>query len=222
VTVKYAIKDVEAAFQNAMAQMIRASDEFKWEAEAAYAHWLGQTYYLVRHTTRFLTLSAASMTIEEEEFHQFFLHHLRDEAGHEMLAYNDLERLHWKIEMVPETMEAQIMLQCQYYWLNTAPFAHFGFFWCLEKLSVERGAMAMRRISKAHGTDCMSFLQLHTAEDVGHIVSIYERVKKIPSQHYGALIKNIEQTGYLYAKMLREISAEYGGGRKRPKDLNAS
>lgn len=212
---KYSIEDVERAFRNAIGLMNKGADEFPWESEAAYAHWLGQTYYLVRHTTRFLTLSAAGMTIEQEDFHQFFLHHLRDESGHEMLAFHDLESLNWNIADVPETMEAQIMLQCQYHWLNKTPFAHFGFFWCLEKLSVERGPYAMGRVGKAHGPLCMSFLELHSAEDVGHVVSIYERIKRIPAENYAALIRNIEQTGYLYAKMLNEIAAAHGSSKVR-------
>lgn len=202
------IQDVERAFQKASEQMIAAIDEFPWESEVAYANWLGQTYYLVRHTTRFLTLSAGKMSIEQEPFHQFFLHHLKEESGHEMLAYNDLKAMHWKIEDVPETMQAQLMLQCQYHWLNQSPFAHFGFFWCLEKLSVERGQAAMARIKKAHGPECMSFLELHSVEDIGHVVSIHERVKNIPEEHYPSLILNIEQTGYLYDKMLSELASK--------------
>jgi hypothetical protein len=211
---KHTISDVESAFRNAMGQMIGAIDDFPWESEEAYAHWLGQTYYLVRHTTRFLTLSAGKMTLEQDQFHQFFLHHLRDESGHEMLAYHDLESLGWKIDAVPETIEAQMMLQCQYYWLNQTPFAHFGFFWCLEKLSVERGVAAMARIQKVHGPSCMTFLELHSAEDIGHVVSIHERVKNIDPIHYDALIRNIEQSGYLYGKMLNEIAHKYGGKRR--------
>jgi hypothetical protein len=200
------IEDVEQAFQSSMEKMIEAIDNFPWESETAYAHWLGQTYYLVRHTTRFLTLSAGHMSIQQDTFHQFFLHHLRDESGHEMLAYKDLESLSWNIGKVPETLEAQLMLQCQYYWLNETPFAHFGFFWCLEKLSVERGRAAMARIAKAHGPQCMSFLELHSDEDIGHVKSIHERVKAIPSEHYPVLVQNIEQTVYLYSNMLQKIA----------------
>jgi hypothetical protein len=205
----HTIQDVEAAFENAMKQMIGGIDAFPWENEAAYAHWLVQTYYLVRHTTRFLTMSAGKMSIDQNDFHEFFLHHLREESGHEMLAYRDLEALDWKIDKVPETIEAQMMLQSQYYWLNQTPFAHFGFFWCLEKLSVERGKKAMERIQKVHGPSCMSFLELHSAEDIGHVVSIHERITKIPQMHYDSLIRNIEQTGYLYSRMLSEIAAKH-------------
>jgi hypothetical protein len=212
---KHSINDVEKAFEQSVGHMIRSVDEFPWENEAAYAQWCAQTYYLVRHTTRFLNLSAGSMTIDQENFHQFYLSHLREETGHEMLAYRDLESLGWKIEDAPETMEAQLMLQSQYYWLFTNPLAHFGFFWCLEKMSVERGLQAIERIRKTHGPECHTFLDLHSADDVQHVINIQERIKDIPQDQYGFIIRNIEQTGILYAKMLREIAAKYDAVKTR-------
>jgi hypothetical protein len=206
---RYSIQDVEKAFDISVNQMCSAIDEFPWHDEAAYAQWLGQTYYTVRHTTRFLTLSAGRMTVEQEQFHQFYLHHLREETGHEMLAYRDFENLHWKVEDIPETMEAQLMIQSQYHFLHQTPFAHFGFFWCLEKLSCERGKMIIQKASKAHGPECVSFIELHAAEDIGHVKTIHERVKDIPEADYLDLIRNIEQTGFLYSKMLKEISVKY-------------
>lgn len=207
---KIEIQDVERAFESAVAQIIRGIDEFPWESEAAYAHWCAQTYYLVRHTTRFLNLSAGRMTIKDEAMHQFYLSHLREETGHEMLAYRDVEALGWSIEDTPETQDAQLMIQNQYYWLNSNPLAHFGFFWCLEKLSVERGRQVIERVRKAHGPECYSFLELHSEEDVGHVVNIQEKIKDIPTDQYEFVIRNLEQTGSLYSKMLKEIAMKYG------------
>lgn len=209
-TNRYTIEDIEKVFNHATEQMFKAVDAFPWENEAAYAHWLGQTYYTVRHTTRFLTLSAGRMKVGQEDFHQFYLHHLREETGHEMMAYRDFEAMDWKIDDLPETMEAQLMIQSQYHFLYQTPFAHFGFFWCLEKLSCERGKMIVHRASKAHGPETISFIDLHAAEDVGHVKEIRERIKDIPVGDYEDLIRNIEQTGFLYSKMLNEIAAKYG------------
>lgn len=207
---KHTIEDVEKSFEKAVAQMAKAVDEFPWTNEACYAQWLGQTYYTVRHTTRFLTLSAGLMTVEQEQFHQFYLHHLREETGHEMMAYRDFENLDWKIDDIPETIEAQLMIQSQYHFLHQTPFAHFGFFWCLEKLSCDRGQFITNTARKAHGPECISFITLHAAEDIGHVKTIRDKVGAIPESDFGDLIRNIEQTGYLYSRMLNEMAAKYG------------
>lgn len=206
---QYKIEDVENAYETAVKNVIEAIDVFPWEDEACYAHWLGQTYYTVRHTTRFLTLSAGLMKINEESFHQFYLHHLREETGHEMMAYRDFEAMGWKVEDIPETTEAQLMIQSQYHFLHQTPFAHFGFFWCLERLSCDRGQMITQRARKAHGPETISFITLHAAEDVGHVKTIRDKVTDIPASDFEDLIRNLEQTGYLYSKMLNEIAAKY-------------
>jgi heme oxygenase-like protein len=203
------IENVENTFETTVKKMAQAVDEFPWENEACYVQWLGQTYYMVRHTTRFLTLSAGLMKIAQESFHQFYLHHLREETNHEMMAYRDFENLDWSIEDIPETMEAQLMIQSQYHFLHQTPFAHFGFFWCLERLSCDRGQMITQRARKAHGPESISFITLHAAEDVGHVKTIRDKVSEIPASNFEDLIRNIEQTGYLYSKMLNEIGAKY-------------
>ena len=42
-----------------------ATDRFPWEERAAYADWLAQTYYYVRHTTRLIASAAARFPIDE-------------------------------------------------------------------------------------------------------------------------------------------------------------
>lgn len=202
-------QDVQAAFEQAVSRAVEAIDDFPWEDEACYAHWLGQTYYLVRHTTRFLTSTAGRIEIEDEETHKFLLHHLKEEAGHEMLAYNDLVKLGWKIDMVPETIEATLMLQSQYYWISKTPYAHFSFFWVLEQLSVLRGKKIIDRVLTVHSPKTVSFLKLHAAEDVQHIKDIYNQITRHEPEEYAAIYHNLNQTGYLYSLMLKNIKAQH-------------
>lgn len=201
------IEEVTKNFEVVIQKIIKAADEFPWDNEVAYAHWLAQTYYLVRHTTRFICLTAGHLGLEQEEFHQFLLKHLREETGHELLALNDLQDgLHWSVQDTPERIESQMMLQSQYFWIRKNPFAHFGFFWVLERLSVERGGKIIPTIQKSFGKGTTSFLDLHSQEDITHVQTIFAKVSKIPNQYLQDLNLNIIQTGELYSKMLNEIT----------------
>ena len=195
---------------------------FPWENEAVYSAWCAQTFYMVQHTTRYLCFTASQFSFAHQEFHDFCLNHLREETGHELLAKNDLESLDYSLDQLPPTSETQLMIQSQYYLIQKTPFAHFGFFWVLEKLSVEYGPEIIRRVKKAHGPDCLQFMNLHTQEDIGHIREITDKVEKIPTEHLESLRMNIQQTGALYTQMLQTLEMVYKNDSKTEKRKKAA
>lgn len=206
---KKLVSELNQEFQNAIEQIVTQMKAFPWENEAAYSGWCAQTFYMVQHTTRYLCFTASQFGLEHQEFHDFCLNHLREETGHELLAKKDLESFDRSLDQFPPTPETELMIQSQYYWIQKTPFSHFGFFWVLEKLSVEYGPEIIRRVKKAHGPDCLQFLNLHAQEDIGHIKEITSKVEKIPTGHLHALRKNIEQTGTLYTKMLETLALRH-------------
>lgn len=197
--------DLKKIFDQEMKALLAAVDSFPWESREAYAHWLGQSYYLVRHTTRFASYTASRIDFENEPLHKHLLKHLREEVGHEMLAYNDLKKMGFKIDDVPRTMHADLMIQTQYFWIGVSPFAHFGFIWVLESLASYRGAKVMKRIEKVHGDQCYSFWDVHTEVDASHAAEIYEVVKNFDPTEYDHVVETVKQTVYLYSHMLHEI-----------------
>lgn len=201
----------QEVFARESQKMIQAFVDFPWENEEAYAHWLAQSYYLVSHTTTYLCLTAGGMGVAHPEQHQFLLHHLREETNHELLALRDLENLGWDLTQTPETFEAQMMMQSQYYFIAKSPFAHYGFFWLLEKMAAEAGPVVMKRLNKLYSPAAVTFLDLHAHEDVEHSREIGEAVSKFSPQVLQHVVRNLEQTGALYCAMLRGIAAKSQG-----------
>ncbi|MNJ93380.1 hypothetical protein D3C87_110600 [compost metagenome] len=197
---------IHQVFERESKKMIAAFIEFPWENEEAYAHWLAQSFYLVRHTTTYLCLTAGAMSYDNPEHHSFLLHHLREETNHEKLALNDQETLGWDLSQTPETFEAQMMMQSQYYFINKSAFAHYGFFWLLEKMAAEAGPVVVQRLRKHYGDSCITFLDLHAHEDVEHSREIGEAVATFPKHVLTHVIRNMEQTGQLYCQMLKGIA----------------
>lgn len=179
--------------------------DFPWENEELYSRWLAQTFYLVGHTTRFLCYTASQFSHQNDEFHQFCLSHLREETGHEMLALKDLESFGKDIKDYPQSLEAELMIQSQYYWIQKNPFNHFGFFWVLERISVSYVPQIIPRIHSTHGKGCTQFLDLHAAEDIQHVKSITDKVSAFPASALADLERNIHQTGALYSTMLKNL-----------------
>lgn len=192
-------------FNEASEQMVEAIDRFDWENKEAYSLWLAQTYYMVSHTTRFLSLSAGKFDLFRKGFHEFSLAHLREERDHELLALKDLEELKMNIHQLPEMTESQIMIQCQYFWIDKNPVAHFGFFLCLEQLSTMRGPQLASRIVGKFGKGTAQFIELHAVEDIGHVKIILDQLKQIEPAEAELICKNMRQTAALYARMLDEI-----------------
>lgn len=199
------IKELDETFQAVIKSISGGLLSFPWEDKEAYCRWLAQTFYMVQHTTRFLCLTGSKFSIENQKLHQFCLNHLKEEANHELLAKYDLEVLDYSLDRLPPSLETEFMIQNQYYWINQTPFAHFGFFWVLEQLSVTCGEKIAKLVRKAHGPKCTTFLDLHAREDIKHVKTIFERVRSFPEDELPALINNIRQTGHAYNEMLKTI-----------------
>lgn len=205
---------LDKTFDHNIKMVVAQMEAFPWENEEVYCGWLGQTFAMVQHTTRFLCYTASQFSFDAESHHAFCLNHLREEVGHENLAQKDLEDLGSTTKQYPPCLETDLMIQSQYYWISRTPFSHFAFFWVLEKLSTAYGPQAIARIRKSHGPTCASFLELHAQEDVGHVKLIRDKVEVIPTEHLPAVIKNVEQTGILYAQMLKSLAARYSYSHK--------
>lgn len=199
------IKELEKTFEIAIKLTSEGLLSFPWEDKEAYCRWSAQTFYMVQHTTRFLCLTGSKFSLENQKLHQFCLNHLKEETNHELLAKRDLETLGYSLDRLPPSPETEFMIQSQYYWINQTPFAHFGFFWVLEQLSVTCGKQMIERVRKAHGPKCTTFLDLHANEDIEHVKTIFEKVNSFPESELPALINNIRQTGFAYSQMLKTI-----------------
>lgn len=209
------VEELERTFELAIKQTSEGLLSFPWEDKEAYCRWAAQTFYMVQHTTRFLCLTGAKFSFEYQKLHQFCLGHLKEEAGHELLAKKDLETLGYTLDLLPPSPETEFMIQSQYYWINQTPFAHFGFFWVLEQLSVLCGKKMIERVRKAHGPKCTTFLDLHANEDIEHVKTIYSKVTTFPESELRALINNIRQTGFAYSEMLKTIQkSDYSSVKK--------
>src|SRR4051812_48763357 len=111
-------QDLKKAFDSAIDLAAKQIQVFPWENREAYLQWLAQTYYLVRHTTRFLCLSAARAPIDKRELHYGFVKHLGEESNHDIPLINDMKKLGAAPDQYPELPQTRLLRNNQYYWLD--------------------------------------------------------------------------------------------------------
>jgi hypothetical protein len=191
-----------------------AAEQFPWEERAAYADWLAQTYYYVRHSTRLLAAAAARFAIDARgnALHHRFAAHMAEEKQHEKLALHDIKELGFSIDDLPERSSTRFFYEAQYYKIeHVHPIALFGYILPLEALGPVSGKHVIVRVSAAHGGKVIAFLKLHTEEDVDHLAKALEVLEAIPPEQREVVLQNLEQSTDGYLGILRDV----GAGRRR-------
>lgn len=205
------LKKLRAAFDETLAKLADPVLAFPWERPETYAFWLAQSYYLVRHTTTLITLTAAKFGPGEMERHRHSLAHLKEEIGHDDMVLHDLKALGLKAESFPELVETSVIYQSQYYWIERcSPIALAGYSVLLEGLAATVGQRIYERVEAAHGKQAGTFLKLHAQADVGHYKAGVDELRNASEQEIRYAMRNLEQGGVLYRGMLDSIVREAG------------
>jgi hypothetical protein len=184
---------------------------YPWEDQNAYAHWLAQTYFYVRHTTTMICMVAADYGAKNPSGFDMALHHLKEERGHDLMLIKDLEHLERNIEEFKEEPETQLFYQNQYYMIqNRGPESHLGYALLLEGMCSKFGPDVLRRVQKAHGREAAVFLEVHVVADQDHAAEGFEQLAALGPEVAKGVLRNVEQSAFLYERVLMK-AAEAGG-----------
>lgn len=201
------LNEIKSNYNNCMMMTKNFVDQFPWENKYAYMNWLAQSYYFVSHSTRLLALSAANSQLGDNTLHRRMLQHITEEIGHEMIAVNDIKQLGGNIVNFPELTETKAFYQSQYFYVQNKSAASFiGYVLFLEGLASTKGFDIYRRISAKFGEKACNFVRVHAEEDQGHIESAFKLVEALPESTYNDINLNLNQSTYIYQKMMEEIA----------------
>lgn len=196
-------------FDRHLSRIESISDTFPWENRTAYAWWLAQTYYLVRHTTRFIALTAARVPFEKNALHYDLMEHCREEAGHDKLALNDLTKLGFTLEQLPPLAETTALYRAQYFALEYAsPVSHFGYSFCFEGYAARRAGAIQQIVERSFGRGIATFLAVHAVVDQHHFERAFEILHTLNDEEGAAILENLELSCLLYEGMMKRILQE--------------
>lgn len=199
---------LQKVFDQNVGELAKELEKYPWNNPDFYASWLAQTYYLVKHTTRFLGLAAGKMSMRHDLFHKQALDHIREERGHETFALNDLTTLGYNIQDLPELPQTQALYHAQYYFIeHHGPISHYGYSLLLEGLAAIRGQWLSDVVKEHYGKKTNTFLRVHAAEDVKHFSETLEMLSHVTEEEKASIVLNLEQSTPRYLMMLDGVAA---------------
>jgi thiaminase len=189
-------------------QLQDAGERFPWTERRAYADWLVQTYYYVRHSTRLLATAAGRFAQDEagDTLHHRFAVHIAEEKRHEQLALHDLKKLGFTLGDFAERHPTRIFYETQYYKIERqGPAVLFGYILPLEAIGPASGKRVLAAVTTAFGPKTDTFLRVHADEDEDHIQKALRLLELVSEPQRAFLATNLQQTTYAYCAILRDI-----------------
>ena len=182
-------------------------EDFPWHDRKAYCHWLSQTYYLVRHTSRLLCLAAGQTLIDDDATHHAFIQHLKEELRHDLPLLKDLKALGHTPSEFEELPETQLLINNQYFWLNSG-HAHAlqGYALLLEGLSLHCIPHMKSELEKAGFGHATSFIKLHYESDETHYPEGLERASLLTASSHPEILANLKQSAFLYRSIYERVA----------------
>ncbi len=183
-----------------------------WKDQHHYTEWLAQTFYYAAYSTRIIGLAGCHFGYSQNNLHQRFLEHAKEEKNHEKILITDLAHFGQKLSDFDPSPMAKMLYQNQYYWIqHQGPLSVYGYFLFLEGLAVEFGPEIYKRIAKVFPANAIKYLKVHVEEDHGHIESHLKLLADATPEDYSKIVENMQLTGAAYRKFLEDIiqAADY-------------
>ncbi len=187
--------------------MVKSLEDFPWDSKLAYAEFLAQTYYYIRHSTRLLAASASRFSQEDQAMHKRFMKHSDEENSHELLAVRDLQKLGFKLADFRELPQTRSFYEVQYCKIEHCdPAALLGYILALE-VTATHLAPIQKKLTGLYGKECVKLIQVHSDEDPDHVEKALKSISALGEQRVNDIQINIEQSAILYAQMIEAVKA---------------
>ncbi len=140
-----------------------------------YLAYLRETYHLVRHTSKYLTIAAHRVEESDEGLSAYFRKFCLEETGHELLCIRDIGALGEHADILisgdPNPGAWGIITQCYFWATQGNPVALLGDAFATEELGVARGIEVARLLETSYSIprQATNFLRLHGSEDKEHL-----------------------------------------------------
>lgn len=197
--------NVMNCFEDNMPRLERAFVNFPWENKAAYVEYLSQTYKYIQHSTKLL-LFASTKTMDLE-LKNCFLHHIKEETGHENWAKNDLKNLGFTTDNITELDETIDLYNEIYLGIEKfGPAPIIGYAMALEGVSARKcPEIAMRLINK-YGAKCSTLIKNHGDIDPEHLKDSHEVLRFFKDTELKIIEEFMTKSTDSYIKFLDTIA----------------
>lgn len=139
-----------------------------------YLAYLRETYHLVKHTPKYLTLAANRVAEHDERLSAYFRKFSLEETGHELLCIRDIHALGENADIImgdPNPGAWGIVTQCYFWATQGNPVALLGDAFATEEIGVASGLEVAKLLEMNYSIprQATNFLRVHGSEDKEHL-----------------------------------------------------
>lgn len=178
---------------------------------AHYKAYLRETYHLVRHTPRMLSLGGARLGDERRELRNWFFDQVAEENGHDLFCIKDLESLGESPHALLSGMPGKGAwgLICQNYFMATYgnPVGILGVATATEGLGAEFGTHFANLLTSRYElrSSATTFLRSHGGFDGRHLQEAVDALEYVRSTEIDEVIHARRMTLQFYGQMFLDV-----------------
>jgi len=178
-----------------------------------YLAYLRETYHLVKHTPKYLTIAANRVAENDERLSAYFRKFCLEETGHELLCIRDINALGENADIIisgdPNPGAWGIVTQCYFWATQGNPVALLGDAFATEELGVARGVEVARLLETNYGIprQATNFLRLHGSEDKEHLEAAAQAIEWYAGDrdHYADIDYATRMTYLYYGHLFTDV-----------------
>ncbi|MFD6287218.1 TenA family transcriptional regulator [Streptomyces sp. NPDC060205] len=182
---------------------------------AHYVAYLRETYHMVRHTSRMLSLAGARLEDDYRKLRDWFFEQVQEENNHDLFCVKDLRQLGEDPEAVlaepPGPGSWGLVAQNYYMATYGSPLGILGVASLTEGLGAELGGSMAEILKDTYGLDRnqVTFIHSHAGFDAKHIEDVKEAVNDflIKDTDLDEVIQGRRMTIHYYSQMFKDVLA---------------
>lgn len=210
------LEKITAATADDYASMILNNDLFALVRSGKmtpthYVAYLQQTYHLVRHTPRMLSLGGARLPDERRELRNWFFDQVEEENGHDLFCIKDLQNLGFDAEKIlsgsPERGAWGLVTQNYFMATYGNPVGILGVASATEGLGAELGSIFSNLLIEKYelNSNATTFLRSHGGFDARHLEEAGKALELIHENELSEVIHARRMTLQFYGQMFLDV-----------------
>jgi pyrroloquinoline quinone (PQQ) biosynthesis protein C len=184
-----------------------------------YLAYLRETYHLIKHTPKYLTIAANRAAENDQRLADYFRKFSLEETGHELLCIRDIAALGENVDIIISGESNPgvwgIVTQCYFWATQGNPVALLGDAFATEELGVARGVEVARILETNYRIprQATNFLRVHGSEDKEHLEAAARAIEWYAGDrdHYADINYATKMTYRYYGQLFTDV-LELGDG----------
>lgn len=180
-----------------------------------YIAYLRETYHMVRHTSRMLSLAGARLDDSYRELRDWFFEQVREENNHDLFCIKDLKNYGENPESVlavpPKPGAWGLVAQNYYMATYGSPLGILGVASLTEGLGAGVGSVFAKVLIEQYGlkTNQVTFIKSHAGFDAKHIEDVKNAVNDLilTDEDLNEVIHGRQMTIHYYSQMFHDVLA---------------